>query len=127
MSYSNPLQHTYTFPAVDFGAGNSEKSFQGPKGKKGRVREIGFAVTEAFNAVTTSAKTRLGTDADNDLYAEVDMGTTAVKGGINMTGQANADKGQLITADSIVEVNFVAPTGGTPTGIADVFVTVDWF
>lgn len=125
-SYDNPLTITYTYALHDFGAGSAENFLVGPSGMRGRVREICVNVTETFTADTTAGFVRVGTAADNDLYAELSMGTQAADTALAATTQSGALKAVQITGDQQVEVNFVAPTGGTPAGIGDVYITIDW-
>lgn len=129
MSYSNPDRRFYVFPNVDYGAGNSSHSFQGPKGKTGRLIDIHLSATETFNSVTTDGYTDIGTAADPDAYAHFVQGDLAATDSVCGTDGAT-DTDWLISAeipaDTQVEVTCVAPTGGTPAGIATTTVVVDW-
>jgi hypothetical protein len=129
MSYSDPDRRSYTFANVDFGAGDSAQSFQGPKGKAGRLISIHLSATETFNSVTTDANIQVGTAADPDAYA------LFVPGDVAATDSVCSDDGVTdtdaiinaeIPADTQVEMTFTAPTGGTPAGIGSVTVIVDW-
>jgi len=129
MSYANPDRRFYFFAAVDYGAGDSAQSIQGPKGKAGKLVDIHLAATETFNSVTTDGYTDIGTAADPNAYAHFVQGdladTDSVSGEDGVTDTdwlIDAD----IPADTQVEVTFVAPTGGTPTGIANVVIVIDW-
>lgn len=129
MSYSNPDRRSYVFPNVDFGAGDSAQSFQGPKGKAGRLIDIHYSVTETFNSVTTDAYTEIGTAADPNAYAHFVQGDAAATDSVSgQDGVTDTDWliDADIPADTQVEMTFVAPTGGTPAGIATVTVWVDW-
>lgn len=129
MSYADGDRRTYVFPNVDFGAGDSAQSFQGPKGKTGRLIDIHYSVTETFNSVTTDANTQIGTAADPDAYALFVQGDAAATDSVCGTdGTTDPDWliDENIPADTQVEVTFTAPTGGTPAGIATVSITVDW-
>jgi hypothetical protein len=129
MSYSNPDRRFYVFPAVDYGAGDSAHSFRGPKGKKGRLVDIHLSATEAFNSTTTDGYTDIGTAADTNAYAHFVQGDLAATDSVCGTdGVTDTDWliDANIPADTQVEVTCVAPTGGTPTGIATVTVVVDW-
>lgn len=130
MGYANPMQSiTYTYAGIDFGAGDKAASFQGPKGMTGQLRDIIMPnVTEVFSATTLPGHILIGTAGNNDAYADANLGTT----GATDTFTASQDDTDAIIdpsipADTQVEVAFVAPTGGTPTGIADVQIVVDWF
>lgn len=129
MSYSNPDRRHYVFPSVDFGAGDSAQSIQGPYGKRGRLIDIHYSVTETFNSVTTDGYTDIGTAADPNAYAHFVQGDAAATDSVS--GQdGTTDTDWLIEpelpADTQVEVTFVAPTGGTPSGIATVTIIIDW-
>jgi hypothetical protein len=129
MSYSNPDRRYYVFPNVDYGAGNSAQSFQGPKGKAGRLIDIHLSATETFNSVTTDGYTDIGTAADPDAYAHFVQGDLAATDSVSgQDGVTDTDWliSAAIPADTQVEVTFVAPTGGTPAGIATTTVIVDW-
>jgi hypothetical protein len=129
MSYSNPDRRSYVFPNVDFGAGDSAQSFQGPKGKAGRLIDIHLSATETFNSVTTDANTQIGTAADPNAYALFMQGDLAATDSVSgQDGVTDTDWliAADIPADTQVEVTFTAPTGGTPAGIATVTVWVDW-
>lgn len=129
MSYSDPDRRNYGFGIHDFGAASESLSIKGPKGKAGRLIAIHASATETFNAVSTSARIDVGTAADTDAYASFVLGTLAD------TDSASTDDGVTdtdaiisaeIPADTQVEVTFVAPTGGTPAGMAAVNIIIDW-
>lgn len=130
MGYANPnLSITYNYSGIDFGAGDKAASFQGPKGMAGRLREVVLPnVTEVFNSVTTEGQIKIGTASNDDAYALVNLGDLAATDTF-VTSQDDTDGiiDANIPADTQVEVAFIAPTGGTPTGIADVQIVVDWF
>lgn len=122
--YDNPTTITYTWGLVDFGAGGDSVAFQGPPGATGVIRDISASATETFNAVTTEGRVDVGTVADPDAYASLAMGTTADAAAVVAADSDFTDR--TLPADTQVEVDFVAPVGGTPAGIAAVFITVDW-
>jgi len=129
MSYSNPDRRFYVFPNVDYGAGDSSHSFQGPKGKTGRLIDIHLSATETFNSVTTDGYTEIGTASDTNAYASFVQGDLAATDSVCGTdGVTDTDWliDPVIPADTQVEVTCKAPTGGTPAGIATVTVIVDW-
>jgi hypothetical protein len=144
MSYDKPNRIKYTSGDVlDFGTAGEVYTFKGPKGKKGRIWDYGVeAILETFNSVTTAALVSVGSVADPDLYgdefdvedAAVDTGTVSLRtrftaAEIEAGATANT-AGMLLDpnlpADTIFALHCVAPTGGTPTGMAVAFVIVDW-
>lgn len=133
MSYDNPTTITHSWAAHDFGAGAATNEIRGPAGKRGRVKDILLTdVTETFTATTTSGNVQVGTVADPDAYAGLDCLTTAAgavvsAGAIDPATATNFIGDTTISADSLVQVKFNAPTGGTPAGIASVQVIIDWF
>ncbi|KQZ49714.1 hypothetical protein ASD54_12305 [Rhizobium sp. Root149] len=129
MGYANPIiRSTYTWNAVDFGAGNVATSFKGPNGMEGRIRELTVISTETFTNTTTQAFVRLGTTSDADAYAQAALGTLA---NTDTFVASKQDSDWIISGtlpvDTQIEVNFVAPTGGTPAGIGTVILDVEWF
>lgn len=90
------------------------------------MREVSFAVTETFNAVTTQGSTQIGDGTTDTRYANIAMGTTAADAQLTMSSQSGADPATVIDEGGAVVVNFIAPTGGVPAGIADVFITIEW-
>lgn len=129
MSYADPDRRQYSFGEIDFGDAAEVLSITGPKGAKGILHAIHVAATETFTADTTPAYVRVGTAADPDAYAEMNLGTLAD------TDSASSDDGttdpdaiiaESIPADTQVEVTTVAPTGGTPAGKGFVTIIIDW-
>jgi len=133
MSYDNPTTVTYSWAAHDFGAGGATNEVRGPSGKRGRVKDVLLTdVTETFTADTTSGYVQVGTAADADAYASLDAlvtaaAATASAGAVTTATATNFLGDTTISADTLVQVKFVAPTGGTPAGIASVQVVIDWF
>lgn len=118
---------TYLFQAQDFGAGNATEVIRGPAGKTGHVRAVSiFNVTEAFNSVTTAAAVQVGDGSDADGYAYTadisDLAIGAAESPILNEGVL----GNELPGGTNITLTFVAPTGGTPTGISDVQVVVTW-
>lgn len=125
MPYDMPQRQTFIFPAVDFGAGNSAHAFKLPAGLKGTLVDVGVAVTETFNQVTTPGYVRVGTTGDADAYAELNMAAAAATDFYNTQDDTDAIISEALPADTQIEVACVAPTGGTPAGIGTVHIVVD--
>jgi hypothetical protein len=118
---------TYLFQAQDFGAGDAAEVIQGPSGKTGIVRAVTvFNVSEAFTIVTTSARVDVGDGSDANGYAfSNDIPAVAIAGSHSPAISAGV-LGNELPGGAAVTLTFVAPTGGTPAGIADVQVTITW-
>lgn len=144
--YDNSVLRQYTFAAVDFGATDTteviaqpltgrDTKYGVPPTARGRVR--GFSVqnvTEIFAGTTTQAGVAVGDGTTEDLYFASDvtlangtMNTTPVGGALYVN---NADSALSVDipaeATGDLTITFVAGTG-TPTGIADVTVDIEWF
>lgn len=127
MSYSNPHYVTYVKAGVDFADAAFAWAIKAPNGySKGRIIDVGVAVTETFNQVTTPAYLRIGTASDADAYAQLNMAAAADTNFWNTQDDTDA----IINADidsTQIEVAAIANTGGTPAGKGDVHITVAWF
>lgn len=120
----------YTRRAVDFGTPSTVPGIKPPKGlTQGRLLEIEAAASEAFTAVTTPGYLRVGTSGDADAFAEMNMSTLAAGSSANTQDDPDAIISGLISLDAGAEVVItpVAPTGGTPAGIADLTLYIEWF
>jgi hypothetical protein len=127
MAYDNPLTITYSLGEHDFGAGGDALAIKAPAGfEHGRIRDIGVMVTETFNQVTTPGYVRMGTAADADAYAELNMAAAADTDYYNVRDDTDAIIDANVT-DTQIEVALVAPTGGTPAGKGHVNIVIDWF
>jgi hypothetical protein len=128
----------YTFPVLDFGAGAEIYYVLGPKGRKGKLVDYGIHhVTEAFTTDTLPAYVSVGTAADPDAYGEeLGMGTSAIDVGSKSVRTSFRDPddialyildaGLSLPADTKVGLHCTSPTGGTPAGIAQPFMIIDW-
>jgi hypothetical protein len=128
----------YIFPVLDFGAGAEIYYVKGPKGRKGKLVDYGVHhVTEAFTADTLPAYVSVGTAADADAYGdELSMGTAAIDvGSVSVRTSFRdpddlddyiLDAGLSLPADTKVGLHCTSPTGGTPAGIAQPFMIIDW-
>jgi len=127
LSNINPRTVTYVLSDVDFGAGDTAHAIKAPAGyTEGRIIDVGVAVSEVFNQVTTPGYVRLGTAADADAYAELNMAAAAATNFYNTQDDTDAIINAQVSSTQI-EVACIAPTGGTETGIGDVHIVIDWF
>lgn len=126
MSYDNPSTVTFSFGVHDFGAGAGAKSFKLPKGKRGRLIDVGVTnISEAFTNTTTAGFVSIGTADDADKYALLNCGTTGIGDTVNTVDDADAIIDKDLPADTQIEVALVAPTGGTPAGIGEAYAVVE--
>lgn len=141
--YDKALVISYSLGLIDFGAGNSSHAIKPPYGlKNGMVIDIHVSVTETFNQVTTPAYVRIGTAADADKYAQLNLGAAAITDAYNsadvnpflISGDDVASRiidmdrdGTSGAAISQLEVACIAPTGGTPAGIGYLTAVVGWW
>ena len=142
--YDNSVLRQYTFAAVDFGATDTteviaqpltgrDTSMGVPPTARGRVK--GFSVqnvSEIFAGTTTQAGLAVGDGTTEDLYfaSDVSLANGTLNGVAVDKAQyvLNLSDGEDIPAEATgdLTLTFVAGTG-TPTGIADVTVDIEWF
>jgi hypothetical protein len=127
----------------DFGAGGATYRVKPPKGKTmGHLVDVFIECTETFTADTTAGEVRVGNSNDDDKYGTLTCDTTVTTGEVwnsadqNIHGATGADGDGMIdmsrdgaagAAIDDVEIEFVAPTGGTPAGKGHVGVSIRWF
>ena len=137
--YDNPKLRSYHFAAHDFGTGsNITQVIAVPKtgrdldnpgtGARGRVRGVLIsAITEDFAGSTTDAGVQVGDGSDADLY--FDSGLVLDETADIAESVYLLDDGAAVDIPggrSTVTITTVAATG-TPTGIANVDVEIEWF
>lgn len=130
MSYDNPLVVSYNMGTI--GTANLTREINAPLGyKTGRVVDIHADVTTTFNQVTTPGLIEIGTAADPDKYAELNMGAAAAGSAYNfqdfdgITGYA--DINFHVDGVTSLQYKYTAMTGGTPAGAANITVVVAWY
>ena len=140
-AYDNSKLRSYYFAGVDFGAtdstqviaapltGRSSKDGLAGEGARGRVRGYTvYNVTETFAGSTTDAGITVGDGTTANLYFEdnLELDETVTPGDSVYV----VDNGDAVDipggATTPLTVTFVAATG-TPTGIADVLLDIEWF
>jgi hypothetical protein len=140
--YNTPERFVYSFNAVNFGS-NTTRYFKGPAGKIGKIVEIQAAATTSFTGTTAPGEIKLGDGTTATRYADLVLGAAGAGPAagvvtratdVTKIGSGAAIKGQdptslpfaFIAADQLVTIGFTAPTG-TPAGVADVTIVVDFF
>ena len=140
MSYSNPKRVSYSFPALNFAAA-ATRYIKAPKGcTRANIAGIMCSVTTLFTQTTTPGYFNVDDAVTTGRYASLNMGAAAagtalcdgdVAGSIPVNGSSTGplDAGIDFDRDNItqIRVQAIAPTGGTPAGVADVHLTIDWF
>ena len=125
MSYSDPITCTYRFPAVSVTSAAALGRLIGPKGKTGRIVDIGYVVTTGVTVAASSLT--VGTEADGDAYATLAVpiaSANAVGNGATLITSGTTGEKVLLPADSVV---VVGSAGGATAGAVDAIVTIDWF
>lgn len=79
-SYDVPRTERYAIPAFAFGATTASRTYQGPPGKKGLVRDILIDVTTAMVGTTSVPEIRVGSAASDNSFARWLLGTSATAG-----------------------------------------------
>lgn len=139
--YNTPERISYSFNAVSFAA-NSARYLRGPAGKIGVVKEVQSAATTSFVGTTSAGRVQVGDGVTATKYVDLALGaagagpaagTVTRATDVTKVGSGAALKGQDPNAlpfayvpDAVATVNFIAPVG-TPAGVADVTIVVDWF
>jgi len=82
MSYEliGALRERYALLGFAFGASVASRTFTGPPGKKGIVRDIALDVTTAMVGTTSVPELRVGSAASDNTNARWLLGTTAILG-----------------------------------------------
>lgn len=106
-TYDVPKTERYTLLASAFGGGTLSRTFQGPPGKMGLVRDIVIDVTTAMVGTTTVPELRVGNAASDSSFARWLLGTNATTG--LGTGEYRArylcQKAQGRTGSKAMELN----------------------
>jgi hypothetical protein len=135
-----PLTIAYYMGLVDFPTPNLASAVQRPAGVSHcRVEEIHVAVTETFNGTSNPGHVLIGTAADPDKFADLDMGVAAITDGYgtNDFPAAIKEAGEFIDLDrdgdagvSLDQLEVVTTPmvdAGTETGIGHVTVVLSWY
>lgn len=147
-SFAHPDTRTYESATGAFGATTASKSYIGPKGKRGYVRDIEVFLTADAVGTTTVPEVTVGSAATLVEYARFRLGTTAILGYTAaatpkrarslVTGNGSAQTFEdftghvklettYIPADTAFVISGVAGTGGSPAGTGYHRVEIDWF
>lgn len=123
---------TYSFPAQSF-ATNGTAKLKVPKGAKmARVLDTLLTCTTTFTQVTTPALLEIGDGTTANAFWSLTIGGLTsgnTMGAGDQTAEAYQnvyDAGAYASALHDLTVTFVAPTGGTPAGVASVLIVVGY-
>lgn len=135
MSYDNPDVRQYDFEDIDFGTGSDiVHTIQVPVdgasvGRSGRVAAVIVSnVTEDFAGSTSDAGIQVGDGTDADKYYDTGLVLDETVDVADLAVLDLPDDGAKVDIEynrSTVSVTFVSAVG-TPTGIADVSVVIEW-
>jgi hypothetical protein len=145
--YHNPERETYESATGAFGSVQQTKSYLGPKGKKGIVRDIEVFLTADAVGSTSVPEIVVGAATGQSQYARFRLGTTATVGYTAaspprrarnlVTGNPTppvlndfAGHIALETAEIPADAAFVISSVigvGTPAGTGYYRVVVDWY
>ena len=131
MSYSQPIPLMYLNPVEqDFGAGTGTAwSFKGPSGKQGMLKNVGLQVTETFADDQTTGKVLVGTTADPNYYAQLEIADgTATTDDFNNQDDSNVILVEALPADTQIEVTCVQGVdSGTAAGKGYPYFETFWY
>jgi len=137
--YDNSKLRQYLFQAVDFGGSDvthviaaplaGRNNAEGtPPTARGRVRGyMVFEVSEIFAGSSSAGGIEVGDGTTPDLYFQDDL---PLNGLATTEARYAIDNGDAvdIPADAVGDITItVKASVGTPTGIADLLVDVEWF
>lgn len=131
-NYDNLKVVTYTFPAQSFAA-NATAKLKVPKGATmARVLDVLMECTTTFTQVTTPAQVEVGDGTVANQFFALTVGALAAGntlGASDQTAEAFQnvyDSGAYNAPLHDLTATFVAPTGGTPAGVATVQIVVGY-
>ena len=116
--------------AQDMGDGTPKVfSFKGPTGKQGTIVDVGVEVTETFACDSTEASFQVGTTADQNAYAQLNITDgTALTDTFNIQNDTNAIIDEALPADTQIECTpVVGVDSGTEAGIGYPYIVVAWY
>lgn len=147
-NYDRPLTEVYESAVGAFGATTATKTYIGPKGKKGLVRDIEVFLTADAVGTSTAPEVDVGSASGLVEYARFILGSAAGTGyaasatpkrarslvtgnGAAQTYEDFTGHVKLETAALPVDTAFVITmkqgSGGSPAGTGYSRVTIDWY
>ena len=129
MSYSNPTERSYIWPAQNFTSAITRHIKPPVRCTRGVITDLHVSVTTLFTAVTTQGFVNVGIAGNTSKYASLGMGTAAANTAYNARDFAGAIKSDIdLVRDGVssIQIETVAPTGGAPAGVGDVNLGIAW-
>lgn len=130
--YDNLKVVTYSFPAQSFATNGSAKLLV-PKGAKmARVMDTLITCTTTFTQVTTPGILEIGDGTTANKFWSLTIGgltagNTMGAGDVTLPCfQSVYDAGAYVSALHDLTATFVAPTGGTPAGVANLLIVIGY-
>jgi hypothetical protein len=132
MAFDNPIaRETKCVNAVSLSAA-STRVFRGPKGRRGRLVDILGSVTTTVVGTTSGPRLQLGVSGALTQFADVVLanGTaagTALVGSV-LGGLKSGVNGASLEIPADTDITFgVIAAVGTPAGVADVELLIEWY
>lgn len=125
-TYSKPLFVTYGHGLLVMTNALTTNLIPPPGSKNGRVEDIHLRSTVTFTNTTTAALVNVGTAASATKYAQLNCGVTAAGASLNgpvISSDINFDRDGVTS----VQLQVVAPTGGSPAGTGFLDVIMAWY
>jgi len=134
-SYDLPITVSYNLGLVDYGAGDTVQLVAPPPGvTSARLEFVHLDCNETFNDDTTEGGVQVGDGTTADKFMDARVGTLAIDTAASFNDYKEAGKfidlardGNAGAALSFLTVTLLAPTGGTPAGIANTTLVVSWY
>ena len=146
--YANPQVEVITIPSSAFGATTATYNYIGPKGREGHVEDIVVDISANMVGTTTVPEVDVGTASGDTTYARYRLGSSATSGYLasatpkrasqeawtgnppitlsDYAGHVALNKAR-IPKDTAFVITLGAGTGGSPAGVANVYVIIKWF
>jgi hypothetical protein len=144
--YANPQVEVLSLVNQNFGNSTLTFNYVGPKGREGHVEDIVADITADMVGTTAVPEIDVGTASGDTTYARYRLGTAAGTGygtGVHRAQQeAWTGNPPIVLSDFAnhlalnkaripKDTNFVitlkAGTGGSPAGVANVYLVIKWF
>ena len=131
MPYDEVKIMNVSLPEFDFGGGAAETySFRLPTGWNARLIKIGLAITETFATDTTVGSVELGTAADSDAYAKLNLVDAAADNDFyDETDDTDAIISAPIAANTLLRVTLTNGTDSTAVagkGMPIMYFEIHW-